>query len=331
MAETGFEGHDARELLGVDIGGTFTDFVLIDRNGQTRVHKRLTTPDDPSRALLAGVAALGVPPGDAADLVHGSTIATNALLERKGAHTALITTRGFADVLLIGRQNRPALYALHPRKLEPLVPAKWRFEVTERVASDGTVVTPLELDELDPIIEQLLADDVESVAVCLLFSFLHPAHEQTIRDRLISGQRRGADAQLPKGRRNTLFVSLSSDVLPEFREYERTSATVINAYVGPLMGRYLTRLEKGLKGRRLRIMQSNGGVISAAKAVAQAARTVLSGPAGGVVGAHHVAQLSGCEQVITFDMGGTSTDVALCDGAVPTTSEGEVGGMPLRL
>jgi N-methylhydantoinase A len=328
-------------ILGVDIGGTFTDFVLIDERGRTRVHKRLTTPDDPSRALLAGVAELGLPPGDAADVVHGSTIATNALLERKGARTALITTRGFADVLQIGRQNRPALYDLHPRKPEPLVPAQWRFEVTERVASDGSVVTPLALDELDPIIEGLLADDIESVAVCLLFSFLHPAHEQAIRDKLASGkwqvpndtQHATRNIQYPIP--NTPFVSLSSEVLPEFREYERTSTTVINAYVAPLMGRYLARLKAGLKGRRLRIMQSNGGVISGTTAAAQAARTVLSGPAGGVVGAFHVARLSGYEadmvRVITFDMGGTSTDVALCDGGIPTTNEGEIGGLPLRL
>ncbi len=307
-------------ILGVDIGGTFTDFVLIDARGQTRIHKRLTTPDDPSRALLAGVAELGLSL-DAA-VVHGSTIATNALLERKGARTALITTRGFADVLQIGRQTRPALYDLHPRKPEPLVPARWRFEVTERVASDGSVLTPLVLDELDPIVAQLESDQIESVAICLLFSFLHPAHEQAIRDEIQNSSRT---------LRPSLFVSLSSEVLPEFREYERASTTVINAYVAPLMGRYLARLETGLGGRKLRIMQSNGGVISAATAAAQAARTALSGPAGGAVGAFHVAQLSGYTQVITFDMGGTSTDVALCDGRVPTTSEGEIGGLPLRL
>jgi N-methylhydantoinase A len=304
-------------LLGVDIGGTFTDFVLVDQNGRTRVHKRLSTPDDPSRALLDGVSELDLPVGDAADLVHGSTIATNALLERKGARTALVTTRGFADVLQIGRQTRPDLYELHPRKPKPLVPSEWRFEVTERVAADGTVLIPLAVDELDPLITRLVSAGVESVAVCLLFSFLHPAHEQAIRDRLT--------------RDRSFVVSLSSEILPEFREYERTSTTVINAYVAPLMGRYLTRLEAGLQGQRLRIMQSNGGVISAATAAAHAARTALSGPAGGVVGAFHVAQMSGYDHVITFDMGGTSTDVALCDGGVPTTTEGEIGGMPLRL
>jgi N-methylhydantoinase A len=306
-------------LLGVDIGGTFTDFVLIGEHGQTRIYKWLTTPDDPSRALLAGVAELDLPPGDGVDLVHGSTIATNALLERKGARTALISTRGFADVLQIGRQTRPSLYDLHPRKPKALVPERWRFEVTERVAADGRVITSLALEELEPIIEKLRADEIESVAICLLFSFLHPAHEQAIRQRLADDEGRGP------------LVSLSSEVLPEFREYERISATVINAYVAPLMGRYLARLETGLKGRRLRIMQSNGGVISAETAATQAARTVLSGPAGGVVGAFHVARLSDYEQIITFDMGGTSTDVALCDGRIPTTNEGKIGGMPLHL
>jgi N-methylhydantoinase A len=329
-------------LLGIDIGGTFTDFVFIDATpsglsrGQPRIFKRLTTPDDPSRGLLAGVRSMALPPDEEIDLVHGSTIATNALLERKGARTALITTRGFGDVLQIGRQTRPDLYDLQPRKPEPLVPRRWRYEVSERVGSDGTVVTPLALDEIERIAAHLVEEGIESVAVCLLFSFLHPAHEQAIRRRLVD---------TPAGD-NPLFVSLSSEVLPEFREYERTSATVINAYVAPLMARYLARLETGLAGQvcwtalgskpsqtkyRLRIMQSNGGVISAGTAATQAARTALSGPAGGVVGAFHVAGLSGYERVITFDMGGTSTDVALCDGGVPTTSDGEIGGLPLRL
>ncbi|NIN09786.1 MAG: hydantoinase/oxoprolinase family protein, partial [Gemmatimonadales bacterium] len=239
--------------------------------------------------------------------------------------------RGFADVLEIGRQTRPALYDLHPRKPQPLVPARWRFEVTERVGADGSVVTPLALDELEAIIEQILVDDIESVAVCLLFSFLHPAHEQAIRDKMLSheGQEQKDTGHVAP------FVSLSSEIMPEFREYERTSTTVINAYVAPLMGRYLARLEAGLEKSpiwrgegsrgRLRIMQSNGGVISATAAAQQAARTVLSGPAGGVVGAVHVAQISGYERIITFDMGGTSTDVALCDGGVPTTNEGHIG------
>lgn len=306
--------------LGVDTGGTFTDFVWVDGNGRFQIHKQLSTPHDPAQAILAGVALLQVP--TVAQVVHGSTVATNALLERQGARTALITTKGFADVLAIGRQNRPDLYALVPQKPEPLVPLPWRFEVNERITAQGDVLVPLDLDDLAPVLAQLESDHIESVAVCLLFSFLYPQHEQQVADAI-----RKADY----GVRNTPHISLSSDILPEYREYERTSTTVINAYVAPLMSRYLSRLTQGLGKRPLAIMQSNGGVISAATAGAQAARTALSGPAGGVVGARYVAQQAQFPDIITFDMGGTSTDVALCPGQLPTTANGEIAGMPLRL
>lgn len=299
-------------VLGVDIGGTFTDFVLL-QDGQITVHKRLSTPADSSQALLAGVEHLNLSPH--AEVVHGSTIATNALLERRGARTALITTRGFADVLEIGRQDRPDLYALVPRKPEPLVPAAWRFEVDERVTASGEVLRGLSAESIEQVMQCIRAEGIESVAVCLLFSFLQPAHEQALADAL----------------RGVADVSLSSEILPEYREYERTSTTVINAYVAPLMARYLTRVEAGLQGRRLRIMQSNGGVITAAAARREAARTVLSGPAGGAVGAFHVAQLAGYDHIISFDMGGTSTDVALFPGGIKHTRESEIGGFPLRL
>ena len=301
-------------IVGIDIGGTFTDFALLDHSGRIRIHKRLTTPSDPARAVLDGLADLAAPPD--AVVVHGSTIATNALLERKGARTALVTTRGFADVIEIGRQNRPQLYALEPVKLEPLVARDLRFEVDERVAADGSALTPLDPAEVHALVPKLLEARVESVAVCFLFSFLRPEHERTARNIL--------SPVLP-------YVSISSDILPEYREYERVSTTVINAYVAPLMARYLERLASGLGGRRLRIMQSNGGVISAAAASAQAARAALSGPAGGIVGAFDAAQRAGLVRAITFDMGGTSTDVALCDGGLPTTTEGEIAGLPLRL
>jgi len=299
-------------VLGVDIGGTFTDFVLVE-DGRITVYKRPTTPDDPSRALLAGVQDLNLSPH--ADVVHGSTIATNALLERRGARTALITTRGFADVLAIGRQDRPDLYALVPQKPEPLVPAAWRFEVDERVAADGTVLEALTPACAAAVAERIRAEGIESVAICLLFSFLHPEHEQLLAETL----------------RGHASVSLSSEILPEYREYERTSTTVINAYVAPLVDRYLERVEAGLDGRRLRIMQSNGGVINAATARREAARTALSGPAGGAVGAFHVARLAGYEHIITFDMGGTSTDVALFPGDIVYTREATIAGLPLRL
>ncbi|MCA9935102.1 MAG: hydantoinase/oxoprolinase family protein [Anaerolineales bacterium] len=312
--------------LGVDTGGTFTDFVWLD-GGTFRIHKQLSTPHDPSEAILRGVALLELPA--AAEVIHGSTVATNALLERRGARTALITTKGFGDVLAIGRQNRPDLYALVPQKPEPLVPAKWRFEVDERVTAQGEILRPLNLGSLRPILQTIADDGIESVAVCLLFSFLRPEHEEQIRDEIRDwGLEIGDGAQALI---SNLFVSLSSEILPEYREYERTATTVINAYVAPLMSRYLQRLARELNGRHLSIMQSSGGVISAATAGTEAARTVLSGPAGGVVGARYVAEQAGFSQLITFDMGGTSTDVALCPGKLPTTSNGEIAGLPLRL
>ncbi|MCI0394503.1 MAG: hydantoinase/oxoprolinase family protein [Chloroflexi bacterium] len=301
--------------LGVDTGGTFTDFAWLDESGRLRIHKQLSTPHDPAEAILAGLAAVQIP--ETAAIVHGSTVATNALLERRGARTALITTAGFADVLAIGRQNRPELYALVPQKPEPLVPRHWRFEVRERITAEGEILVPLDLADVRSILARLVADQIESVAVCLLFSFLRPEHEQLIKDVLAAG--------------GNFHLSLSSEILPEYREYERTAATVINAYVAPLMARYLGRLAEGLAPRPLAVMQSNGGVIGARTAGQQAARTVLSGPAGGVVGARFVAGPAGYDQIISFDMGGTSTDVALCPGRLPVTAEGEIAGLPLRL
>jgi N-methylhydantoinase A len=303
--------------LGVDTGGTFTDFVWLDGNGRLQIYKQLSTPQEPSAAILSGVQVLNVP--EQAAVAHGSTVATNALLERRGARTALITTKGFADVLAIGRQNRPDIYALVPQKPPPLVPREWRFEVDERVTADGEVLRPLDPTTLQPILQKLADERIESVAICLLFSFLYPAHEQLIAESL-----RTMHYALRT-------ISLSSDILPEYREYERTSTTVINAYVAPLISRYLAKLAAGLGARPLTIMQSNGGVISAEMAGRQAARTALSGPAGGVVGARYVASQAGFEDIITFDMGGTSTDVVLCHGRIPTTTTGEIAGMPLRL
>jgi len=317
-------------ILGIDVGGTFTDFVLLDGTGQVSIHKLLTSARDQSIAILQGISDLEA--GPETIIVHGATVATNALLERRGARTALVTTKGFADVLEIGRQARPDLYALHPTRPAPLVPAQLRFELPERVAPSraaadsetegppgnrgGIVLLPLDRGATDAVVQRILDQGVEAVAVSFLFSFLNPAHERLVGDRL---------AEL--GGERTPHISLSSDVLPEYREYERTSTTVINAYVGPLTDRYLAHLEEGLEGRRLRIMQSNGGIISADSARILAARTALSGPAGGVVGAFEVARRAGFEQVITFDMGGTSTDVSLCPGQIQETMEGAVAGL----
>jgi N-methylhydantoinase A len=308
--------------LGIDIGGTFTDFVLVDDAGRVRLHKRLTTPADPAHAVVEGVDELGFPAQATAQVVHGSTIATNALLERRGARTALIATAGFADVLEIGRQNRPELYALVPERPEPLVPRAWRFELAERVSADGQILTPLDPAAVEGLAPRLAAESIESVAVVFLYAYLRPEHEQLVQ-RALQGAGTG------------LHVSISSEVLPEYREFERTAATAINAYVAPIVDRYLARLEQRLSPRRLRIMQSNGGAITAATARHQAARTALSGPAGGVVGAFAVAQaaLGAAPHIIGFDMGGTSTDVCLCPGSIPFTSEGEIAalGLPLRL
>ena len=323
--------------LGVDIGGTFTDFVWVDAGGQVRLHKRLSTPDDPALSVTAGVAELGVPADPAAQVVHGSTIATNALLERRGARTALITTQGFADVLEIGRQNRPELYALVPHRPPPLVPRAWRFELPERLSAQGEVLVPLDPQAVRELLPRLQAAEIESVAVCFLFSYLRPEHEQLVKQILEAGggtleETDPASSRQPPASR--FYISLSSDILPEYREYERTATTVINAYVTPLMDRYLARLEAQLAPRSLRVMQSNGGCLTATSARRQAARTALSGPAGGVVGAYAVAAEAGAgPNVITFDMGGTSTDVCLCPGQLPFTSEGEIAalGLPLRL
>lgn len=317
--------------IGIDIGGTFTDFVVFDpKSGSFETYKTLSTPSDPAQAVLGGLQDLGLsqrlPSGqsDGPDIVHGSTVATNALLERKGARTALITTQGFRDVLAIGRQNRSDIYDFFADRPEPLVPAELRLEVAERVTHTGEVETPLDSVILPALVEEMRQRDVESVAVALLFSFLHPEHEEVIADHL---------------RQAGFVVSASSEILPEFREYERTSTTVINAYVSPIMAGYLGSLEQELTDQfaaanlraDLRIMQSNGGSIRASEARAQAVHTILSGPAGGVVGAQYVGEEAGQAQVITFDMGGTSTDVSLCDGDITITAEGDIGGLPVRV
>ena len=298
--------------LGIDTGGTFTDFVLI-ADGDLVVHKLPSTPDDPSRAAVDGTASMAL--ADGSRVAYGTTVATNALLERKGARTALVTTDGFEDVIQIGRQARTRLYDLEYHPPEPLVPPSLRIGVTERVAADGSVVVPLTDAVVADIVLRVRESGADAVAVSLLFSFLHPAHEVTLRDAL-------SNAGLP------LFVTASSDLLPEFREFERTSTVVVNAYIGPLMSAYLERLGSLIK-HPLSVMQSSGGGTSLAVARREPVRTVLSGPAGGVIGATYVAGLSGFDNIITFDMGGTSTDVALCPGRVQTSTNHAVDGMPI--
>lgn len=299
--------------LGIDTGGTFTDFVHLGPRGLV-VHKQRSTPDDPSRAILEGIRFLtgDRPP---ADVVHGSTVATNAVLERKGARVALVATRGFEDVLKIGRQTRPELYNIFVEPRPPLVDPELTFGLDERLDASGAVLQPVNPKEVAQLARVIQSRGVSMVAVCLLHSYAKPDHENQVADLL---------------RQAGLTVCTSSEVLPEYREFERWSTTVVNAYVTPLMDRYLARLEDALTST-LSIMQSNGGCISASAARAQAVRTVLSGPAAGVVGARAVAQVAGFPKVISFDMGGTSTDVSLIDGEIGRTTDSRVGDFPVRL
>jgi N-methylhydantoinase A len=256
---------------------------------------------------------------DRIEVVHGTTVGTNALLQRKGARIALVTTRGFEDVLVIGRQARPELYNLNAVKPQALVDDGLRLGVRERVVASGEVLEPLNESDVRKLVGHLKQENVEAVAISLLFSFLHPEHEERIAAALSS-------LDVP--------LSISSRILPEYREYERTSTVVINAYLQPLMGRYLKRLSGDTKHTKLnlRVMQSSGGSISADVAAVEPVRTILSGPSGGVVGALRAAKSAGIENVITFDMGGTSTDVALCDsGAIRTTNEAVVAGLPVAV
>src|SRR3954469_22104354 len=304
--------------LGVDVGGTFTDLVaLVD--GQLVTGKVPSTPHDQSEGVMHSLEAAGI--DEAAAFAHGMTVATNALLERRGARTALVTTAGFRDVIEIGRQDRAALYAPAERRPEPLVPRELRFCVRERMGPEGEL-EPLESASLEEVVAALRDADVEAVAVCLLFAFLHPEHERAVGEAIREA--------LPD-----VHVSLSSDVLPEFREYERFSTTVADAYRGPRLRTYLERLGSRASDAGVPeplVMQSSGGVIALEAAAGNAAACVLSGPAGGVVGAAHVALAGGFEDVLTFDMGGTSTDVAPVVGGEPQTStESVVAGVPIKL
>ena len=300
--------------IGVDTGGTFTDLVCLSGGG-LRVHKVRSTPDDPSRAVLQGIADVAGAKGRS-EIVHGSTVATNAVLERNGARVALIATEGFEDVLQIGRQTRPELYNLFVRPRPPLVDPELVFGISERMTAAGEVLVPFKPGQLDQVAKRLARNSVDIVAVCLLHSYANPKHEREIAERL---------------RRSGFVVRASHEILPEYGEFERWSTTVLNAYVTPLVARYLTRLEESLGGSSLRIMQSSGGSISAAAARAQAVRTVLSGPAGGVVGARGIAHAAGFSRIISFDMGGTSTDVSLIDEKIATTTDSVIGGFPVHL
>jgi N-methylhydantoinase A/oxoprolinase/acetone carboxylase beta subunit len=295
--------------IGIDAGGTFTDFIVLHRGGRLESFKILSNPRAPAKVILEGLRrAAGT---TKAEVVHGSTVATNALLERKGARTAFVTTRGFEDLIHIGRQNRAELYNLTPAPRRPIVARKLCFGVAERTWHDGTVAE--KATGLEELASDLRRARVEAVAVCLLHSYQNPQNELAVAKALAG----------------VGYLCTSHEVSPEFREYERGSTTLINAYVGPLMDAYLKELEG--TPHSISILQSNGGSLTAAEARRNAVRTVLSGPAGGVIGAAHVAGLSGHRRILGFDMGGTSTDVSLCDRTPRQTTEAQVDGFPVRV
>jgi N-methylhydantoinase A len=295
--------------IGIDSGGTFTDFVVLDDNGHLESFKLRSNPASPADVVLEGLRRIA---SKRAEVVHGSTVATNALLERKGAKTAFVTTRGFEDLIAIGRQNRPELYNLTPALPVPLVPRDLCFGVAERVLFDGSVEQGVTAADIEELRWQIEASGVESVAICLLHSYQNDIHERLLLKGL-SG-----------------FVCASCDISPEFREFERASTTVINAYVGPMMDRYLGELERR-SPFKVSIMQSNGGLLTASEARKQAVRTILSGPAGGIVGAVEIARLCGFAKALTFDMGGTSTDVALAAREPRLTTEARIDNFPVRV
>jgi len=304
--------------VAIDTGGTFTDCVYL-QDGKFVVLKVFSTPHDPGQAVLKGLRQIAA--GPQVVVRHGTTVGTNAMLERKGARVAFITTRGFEDTIAIGRQARPKLYDWFQPAPECLVPAQLRFGIRERTSAEREIICSVDPAELEELVSKIRAADVEAVALSLLFSFANPKNESDVARAL---EKLG------------LPLSISHRILPEFREYERASTVVANAYLAPKMGVYLTSLahsvESGYDEARLEVMQSSGGIISAKLAAAEPVRTVLSGPAGGVIGAYKMAGLAGFDRMIGFDMGGTSTDVCLVDastGGLHISNESMVSGIPI--
>ena len=301
--------------IAIDTGGTFTDCVWVER-GRVRLLKIFSTPSDPAQAIAEAVRQIA---GESSIvLLHGTTVGTNTLLQRKGARVALVTTAGFEDVIEIGRQARPKLYDFFFDRIEPLVPAELRFGVDERVDSEGHILKEPSPTELATLHDKIQSQHAEAVAVSLLFSFANPTNEHAVERALES-------LAIP--------LSVSHKILPEFREYERTSTIVVNAYLQPVIQRYLQSLEQRLGKSSAKpsvfVMQSSGGITTLAAAIREPVRTVLSGPAGGVVGAQATARLSKFEQIISFDMGGTSTDVALVDQQATASTQSEIAGLPV--
>ncbi len=308
--------------IGIDVGGTFTDLVFAGDRGALLTRKVPTTPDNYGRGIVAGIGQLmeahRITPDRIAEVIHATTVATNTILEGRGARTGLVTTKGFRDVLEFRRLRIPEMYTLTFKRPEPLVPRDLRFELDERLGADGGVVRPLDLAEVDGIADRLAAAGVEAVAVCLINSYANKRHEIAVAERLA--------ARMPAG----TFVTWSADLLPEIREYERTSTTVINGYLGPVLARYFASLVSELKRigitAPVQVMKSDGGVMSVAQASLKPAYIVESGPSAGVIGAADLARSAGLPDLITLDMGGTTAKAAMVEGgAVTMTSDYEVG------
>ncbi len=300
--------------IGIDTGGTFTDFVIYSK-GKISIKKIPSTPQNPSLAILEGIREF-ISKDSSFMLIHGTTIATNALLERKGGRIALITTKGFEDILFIGRQTRKNLYCLHPEERISLLQPQQCIGINERTLANGKVEKKISPKELTSILEKLSKMKLDAVAVSLIHSYINPYNEKVIKEQL---------------EKNNLMASISHEIFPEHREYERTTVTAVNAYIMPVICRYLENLEDNLNGIKLRIMQSNEGYVSPDAIRKEPIRTALSGPAGGVVGAYHLGKSSGFRNIITFDMGGTSSDVSLIDGKISRTQENVIGDFPIRL
>lgn len=308
------------KIIGVDTGGTFTDIVMrIDEDLFT--HKVLSTPQNPAHAVIQGVDEIlrlhNNADAERLEIVHGSTVATNALLERRGARIALVTTEGFEDILEIGRQARPSLYDFFVERPAPLVPADRRFGVSERTLHTGEIETEIKPTDLDALASKLSELELDTIAICFLFAYVNPQNEQIVAKHL-------AQFGIP--------ISCSHEVLPEYREYARFSTTVANAYIRPTLERHLsTLIESEQFPKSFRLMLSNGGSVSAKNFESAGIRTVLSGPAGGVLGAYQIAKTAGYDQIITFDMGGTSTDVSLCNDGISLTTESTISGLPIKV
>lgn len=310
-------------ILGVDTGGTFTDFALYSHSAELRTHKVLSTPDSPERAILQGIQEMGLATMVASGklkIIHGSTVATNAVLEGKGAKTAYITNKGFKDMLSIGRQTRPHLYHLESPPQTSPVPPKLCLEISGRIDASGNILEPLDQIALQELVLQLETLKPEAIAINLLFSFLDESHEETLAQLLqqhLSWQP---------------FISRSTQVLPEYKEYERGIATWLNASLGPLVRDYLLKLKAGTEPSPVSVMQSSGGTISAEQAAEKSVNLLLSGPAGGLAAASFLARKLNQPRLMTFDMGGTSTDVALItDGEIILSNEGKIGKFPVSV